>query len=373
MIKFLDLNKTNEIHRTEYIKSFNKILDSGWFILGKNVASFEENFAKFCETNHCIGVANGLEALFLILKAMEIGDGDEVIVPSNTYIASWLAISQCGAKPVPVEPELTSYNLDPHKIEAAITKKTKGILLVHLYGQTANFKEINKIALKYKLKIIEDCAQAHGALHNNKYAGNLGYAAAFSFYPGKNLGCLGDGGAITTNSDRLAHKIRALRNYGSFIKYENQYQGYNSRLDEIQAAFLNIKLEKLTAEIEYKNNLAQIYINQLSSNQNVILPKILNGNKHSWHLFVIRTRKRRALIEHLNKKGIETLIHYPIPPYKQRAYMKEFSKYKSKLTDDIHNEVLSLPLNTGLKPEEILKISKEINNAFSLNNIFCKK
>lgn len=368
MIKFLDLYKTNNIHRTEYIESLKRILDSGWFILGKNVTSFEENFANYCKSKHCVGVANGLEALFLILKAMGIGDGDEVIVPSNTYIASWLAISQCGAQPVPVEPELITFNLDPEKIEAAINSKTKAILVVHLYGQTANILEINKIATKYKLKIIEDCAQAHGAMHHNKYAGNLGYAAAFSFYPGKNLGCLGDGGAVTTNSDRLAQKIRALRNYGSFKKYENDYQGYNSRLDEIQAAFLNIKLTKLTEENAYKNRLAEIYFNRLSNNEHIVLPKILKGNKHSWHLFVIRTAKRQHLIEQLNKNRIETLIHYPIPPYKQKAYKKEFSNYQSKLTDDIHKEVLSLPLNIGLKPKEIEKICIKINDAFSLRN-----
>lgn len=362
MIEFLNLHKVNKPYELEFKQAFKDLLSSGWYILGKNVTTFENNFAKYCGSKYCIGVANGLEAIFLILKSLGIGKGDEVIVPSNTYIATWLAVSQCEATPVPVEPELSTYNIDPLKLEAAITPRTKAILVVHLYGQTANMSKISKVADKYKIKVIEDCAQAHGAKHREKLAGNLGYAAAFSFYPGKNLGCLGDGGAITTNSKGLAKKLVALRNYGSFVKYENYFQGYNSRLDEIQASFLNIKLKKLNSDIKYKHTLAEIYFENLKNNSSIILPTIGNNNQHSWHLFVIRSENRNYLQKKLSENKIGTLIHYPIPPYKQKAYQDQFHSFRSDLTDKIHNELLSLPLNTSIKPSEIKYICKTINS-----------
>jgi dTDP-4-amino-4,6-dideoxygalactose transaminase len=361
MFKFLDLSKINKTYHNEFKKVFSEVLDEGWFVLGKNVNLFEENFAYYCGSKYCVSVGNGLEAIFLILKAMDIERGDEIIVPSNTYIATWLAITQCGATVVPVEPELITYNLDPAKIEKSITSKTKAILVVHLYGQTANMKEISEISRKYKLKIIEDCAQAHGAKYQGKYAGNLGFASAFSFYPGKNLGCLGDGGAIVTNSSVLAKKIRALRNYGSFSKYKNYYKGYNSRLDEMQAAFLNVKLKNLDKDIQYKNNLANVYLDKLAHNKNIVLPKVEKGNIHSWHLFVVRVKGRNFFQKYLYDNNIETLIHYPIPPYKQRAYKSEFKTYKSNLTNTLHKEVLSLPLNTSLSKKEIIEICGVIN------------
>lgn len=356
MIEFLNLKKVNKPYEFEFRTALENLLKGGWYILGKNVTTFEKDFANYCGVKHCIGVANGLEAIFLILKSLDIGKGDEVIVPSNTYIATWLAVSQCNATPVPVEPDLSSYNIDPKKLEQAITKKTKAILIAHLYGQTANMKEINRIAKKYKLKVIEDSAQAHGAKHFERKAGSLGHASAFSFYPGKNLGCLGDGGAITTDSESLAKKLFALRNYGSFVKYENHYQGYNSRLDEIQASFLNIKLKNLNSEIKYKNKLAKIYLNELANCKNLILPTTEYGNYHSWHLFAIRAENRDLVQKGLREKNINTLIHYPIPPYKQRAYKSEFKHYKSILTDQIHKQILSLPLNTSLKENQIKSI-----------------
>lgn len=362
MIPFLDLKAVNDQYITEIEKVLHKVIKSGWYILGTEVDLFEKEFAEYCGTEHCIGVANGLDALTIILKAYEIGEGDEVIVPSNTYIASILSVSANGAVPILVEPDIASYNIDPKKIEEKITSRTKAILAVHLYGQAADMSAINQIAEKYDLKVIEDAAQAHGAIYNGSRAGNLGNAAGFSFYPGKNLGALGDAGAITTNDGQLAEKIRALRNYGSHVKYENLYKGVNSRLDEIQAAILRIKLKDLDRENERRREIATFYLDHIN-NSKIILPKIVNRdiNSHVWHLFVIRTKERGKLQSYLKEKGIQTLIHYPVPPHKQQAY-KEWSNLSYPISEQIHNEELSLPISPVQLLEDTNRIVEVINS-----------
>ena len=362
MISFLDLKAVNEQYITEIEKVLHKVIKSGWYILGTEVDLFEKEFAEYCGTDHCIGVANGLDALTIILKAYGIGEGDEVIVPSNTYIASVLSVSANGAVPILVEPDIASYNIDPKKIEEKITSRTKAILAVHLYGQSADMNAINQIAEKYDLKVIEDAAQAHGATYNGKRTGNLGNAAGFSFYPGKNLGALGDAGAITTNDGQLAEKIRALRNYGSHVKYENLYKGVNSRLDEIQAAILRIKLKELDRENERRREIATYYLNHIN-NSKIILPKIVNRDlsSHVWHLFVVRTKEREKLQSYLKEKGIQTLIHYPVPPHKQQAY-KEWSNLSYPISEQIHNEELSLPISPVQSIETTRKIVEVINS-----------
>ena len=362
MISFLDLKAVNEQYITEIEKVLHKVIKSGWYILGTEVDLFEKEFAEYCGTDHCIGVANGLDALTIILKAYGIGEGDEVIVPSNTYIASVLSVSANGADPILVEPDIASYNIDPKKIEEKITSRTKAILAVHLYGQSADMNAINQIAEKYNLKVIEDAAQAHGATYTGKRTGNLGNAAGFSFYPGKNLGALGDAGAITTNDGQLAEKIRALRNYGSHVKYENLYKGVNSRLDEIQAAILRIKLKELDRENERRREIATYYLNHIN-NSKIILPKIVNQelSSHVWHLFVVRTKEREKLQSYLREKGIQTLIHYPVPPHKQQAY-KEWSNLSYPISEQIHNEELSLPISPVQSIETTRKIVEVINS-----------
>ena len=362
MISFLDLKAVNEQYITEIEKVLHKVIKSGWYILGTEVDLFEKEFAEYCGTDHCIGVANGLDALTIILKAYGIGEGDEVIVPSNTYIASVLSVSANGADPILVEPDIASYNIDPKKIEEKITSRTKAILAVHLYGQSADMNAINQIAEKYNLKVIEDAAQAHGATYTGKRTGNLGNAAGFSFYPGKNLGALGDAGAITTNDGQLAEKIRALRNYGSHVKYENLYKGVNSRLDEIQAAILRIKLKELDRENERRREIATYYLNHIN-NSKIILPKIVNRDlsSHVWHLFVVRTKEREKLQSYLREKGIQTLIHYPVPPHKQQAY-KEWSNLSYPISEQIHNEELSLPISPVQSIETTRKIVEVINS-----------
>jgi dTDP-4-amino-4,6-dideoxygalactose transaminase len=363
MIKFLDLQKINAQYKSEFDEAYNRVLKSGWFLLGSELKSFEENYANYCGTKYCIGVANGLDALILILKAYkELGllkDGDEVIVPSNTYIASILAISQNNLIPILVEPNLLTYNLDESLIENHITSKTKAIMVVHLYGQLCNMAEINKIAKKYNLKVIEDCAQAHGATFENKTAGALGDAGGHSFYPGKNLGALADGGAITTDDDQLYQVMLALRNYGSHKKYENIYKGVNSRLDEMNAAFLNVKLKYLNNVISKRRKIASLYLSQIK-NSKIILPFIGNINEHVWHLFVIRTENRLKLQEYLSEKGVQTLIHYPIPPHRQKAY-SELSDIKMPISEEIHNEVLSLPMSEVLEISEVERIIEVLN------------
>lgn len=359
MIPFLDLKKINEQYEEEIVSSIKRVVESGWYILGKEVEAFEEEFAKFCNVKHCIGVGNGLDALTLIIKAYGIGQGDEVIVPANTYIASILAISANGAKPILVEPKLDSYNINPDLIEQEITKNTKAILAVHLYGQCADMKRINKIAKKYGLKVIEDAAQAHGAKYYDKRAGNLGDAAALSFYPGKNLGALGDAGAITTNDSELAKQLKALRNYGSQKKYVNLFKGVNSRLDEIQACVLRIKLKYIDIENEKRRKVAEYYRKNIS-NLKIVLPKVNNEDSHVWHLFVIRTEERDRLQNYLSQNGVETLIHYPIPPHLQKAY-SEWDETTYKITEKIHKEVLSLPMSPLLKMDDAKEISDLIN------------
>jgi dTDP-4-amino-4,6-dideoxygalactose transaminase len=359
-IPFLDLRSINLRNKEEVEKAILDVIDSGWYILGEAVKRFEEVFATYCGTKHCIGVANGLDALILILRAYGYGPGDEIIVPANTYIASILAISAVGATPVLVEPDLNTYLINPANIEEKITKNTKAIMLVHLYGQACAMDQINNIANKYNLKIIEDSAQAHGAIYKDKRVGDLGDASGFSFYPGKNLGALGDGGAITTNDDDLAAALRALRNYGSHKKYENLYKGMNSRLDELQAAILSVKLEYLDADNQRRREISQTYRKEIN-NPKIILPSAYGSEEaHVWHLFVLRTVKREKLQQYLLDKGIQTVIHYPIPPHKQQAY-KEWKHLKFPITEQIHEQVLSLPISPVMSDEEIYKVIEVIN------------
>ncbi|WP_152632901.1 DegT/DnrJ/EryC1/StrS family aminotransferase [Aliarcobacter butzleri] len=363
MIPFLDLKGLNAQYRAELIEACTKVIDSGWYIQGSECKEFEEEFAQYCGTKYAIGVANGLDALILILRAYkELGimkDGDEVIVPSNTYIASILAISQNNLVPVLVEPDINTYLIDPSKIEEKITSKTKAILPVHLYGQTCEMDAINDIAKKYNLKVIEDSAQSHGAYFGARRSGNLGDASGFSFYPGKNLGALGDGGAVTTNDEELVNTIKALGNYGSHKKYENLYKGINSRLDEMQAAMLRVKLRYLDNEVEKRREIANYYLENIK-NDSIILPTVRVKDNHVWHLFVIRTSKRDELQKYLLDNGIQTLIHYPIPPHKQNAY-KEWKNESYPISEQIHDEILSLPISGIQSLEDTRKIVKAIN------------
>lgn len=372
MTPFLDLKNINQQYREQLIEACTRVIDSGWYIGGNELEQFEQNFAKYCGTQYAIGVANGLDALILVLRAWkELGklqEGDEVIVPSNTYIASILAISANQLKPVLVEPDLNTFNLDPAKIEAALTEKTKAILPVHLYGQLAAMPEIMAIAEKYNLLVLEDSAQSHGAALHNKKAGNWGHASGFSFYPGKNLGALGDAGAITTNDAELANMLKALRNYGSHEKYKNLVQGVNSRLDEIQAAILDIKLKFLDQETLHRRKIAALYLENIN-NSLIQLPKIqsnaLDDKQHVWHLFVIRSEHREALQKHLAEHGIQTLIHYPIPPHKQQAY-EEWNNSSFPISEKIHSEVLSLPMGPTLSLTDAQFII-DVCNGFKLS------
>ena len=363
MIKFLDLQKINQKNSVEFKNAISRVVDSGWYLLGNEIKEFEKNFASFCQTTYCVGVANGLDALVLILKAYKIlgvmNDGDEVIVPANTYIASILAITATNLKPVLVEPSLESYNLDPSLIEKAITPKTKAVMIVHLYGQCAYTDQIKEICDRYGLKLIEDNAQAQGAMYQGKKTGSLGDVAATSFYPGKNLGALGDGGAVTTNHEELAEIIRALGNYGSRTKYVNDYLGQNSRLDEVQAAFLDIKLKHLDNDNQHRRNVANRYLTEIV-NPRILLPHVVSPEGHVWHLFVIRTERRDELQKFLADNQIQTLVHYPIPPHKQKAY-KEWSNLSFPITEKIHSEVLSLPISPVLTNEEVTYVIETIN------------
>ncbi|OCL92933.1 DegT/DnrJ/EryC1/StrS family aminotransferase [Arcobacter porcinus] len=364
MIPFLDLKGINTQYRADLIEACSRVIDSGWYIQGNECKEFEKEFAQYCGTKYAIGVANGLDALILILRAYkELGfmtDGDEVIVPSNTYIASILAISQNNLVPVLVEPDINTYLIDPTKIEEKITSKTKVILPVHLYGQTCEMDKINEIAKKYNLKVIEDSAQSHGANFQDKISGNLGDASGFSFYPGKNLGALGDGGAVTTNDEDLANSIKALANYGSHKKYENLYKGTNSRLDEIQAAMLRVKLRYLDDEIQKRREIANYYLENIK-NDSIVLPTVRTEDNHVWHLFVIRTNKRDELQKYLLDNGVQTLIHYPIPPHKQKAYT-EWNNESYPISEQLHNEVLSLPISGVQSLEDTMKIVKILND-----------
>lgn len=359
IIKFLDLHKINERFRTEINESIKRVLDSGQYILSSEVESFEEEFAAYCGTKCCIGVANGLDALNLIIKAYDFPKNSEIIVPANTYIATILAISANGHVPKLVEPNIKTYNIDTNLIEKEITSKTVAIMPVHLYGQVCEMDKISEIAKEYDLKIIEDSAQSHGAIYNNKKAGNLGDASGFSFYPGKNLGCLGDGGAITTNNEELGQKLHALRNYGSHVKYENLYKGMNSRLDEIQAAILRIKLKYLDEDNHKRREISEFYRTNIK-NEKIILPSIQSAKSHVWHVFPIRTEKRDILQKYLLSNGIQSMIHYPIPPHKQEAY-KELNALSKATTEQIHKEILSLPISPVMEKNEIEKVVKIIN------------
>lgn len=363
-IPFLDLKATNLEQATELENAFSRVLNSGWYILGKEVESFELEFSRYCDTEHAIGVANGLDAIFLVLKIYGVGPGDEVIVPSNTYIATWLAVSHCGAVPIPVEPNEQTYNIDPLKIEAAITPRTKAIIAVHLYGQAADMDPINEIALRHGLKVIEDAAQAHGALYKGRRVGSLGDAAAFSFYPGKNLGALGDGGAVTTNDRNLANAIRVYRNYGSSVKYQNDVLGFNSRLDELQAALLRAKLPVLDHANARRAKIAALYVEQLTGVSEIILPFVPDWANPVWHLFVIRHKQRDTLAKKLAEAGIGTMVHYPIPPHRQLAYSELGNADNSfPIAEAIHREVLSLPMGPTLTLEQAAEVALAIRNA----------
>jgi dTDP-4-amino-4,6-dideoxygalactose transaminase len=362
MIKFLDLKEINDSFEPLIINSMRRVLDSGWYLLGNEVKAFEQEYAEFIGVKHCIGVANGLDALRLIFKAyLEMGvmkESDEIIVPANTYIASILAISDNRLVPVLVEPNNETYNIDPFKIEEKITDRTRAIMIVHLYGQNSMHPEILKIVKKYNLKLIEDNAQAQGCRYGEKCTGSLGDAAGNSFYPGKNLGALGDAGAVTTDDDDLAEIIRTLSNYGSKVKYQNIYKGLNSRLDELQAAVLRVKLPRLIADNNHRREIAQQYIRNIK-NQNIILPAC-SGLEHVWHIFVIRTQDREKLQQHLNESGIQTLIHYPIPPHKQNAY-KEWGNLVLPVTEKIHREVLSLPISPVMNDKDVALVIDILN------------
>ena len=363
MIPFLDLKAINAQYRDELVDACARVIDSGWYIGGSELEQFEQQFAYYCGTKYAIGVANGLDALILTLRAWkELGklkDGDEVIVPSNTYIASILAISANDLIPILVEPDINTYNICPKNIEAAISDRTKVLLPVHLYGQLVDMPAIMDIAKRYDLLVLEDSAQAHGASINDKKAGNWGNASAFSFYPGKNLGALGDAGAITTNDEELANTLRALRNYGSHEKYKNLFQGVNSRLDEIQAAMLSVKLCHLDKEIAHRRSVADAYLKGIN-NSDIVLPEACDDS-HVWHVFVIRCEKRDALQKYLADNGVQTLIHYPIPPHKQQAY-KEWNELSYPVSEKIHAELLSLPIGPVITDEQMRKVIKMVNH-----------
>lgn len=364
MIKFLDLKKINKPYIASFQEKLNRVLDNGWYILGDEVNTFETNFASYCNTRHCVGVGNGFDALVLIFKGyIQLGKlqkGDEVLVPANTYIASILAILEADLVPVLVEPRLETYNINPDLIQAKISTKTKAILAVHLYGQLAEMDLLKKIAELHKLLIIEDAAQAHGAIFvESCKSGNLSDAAAFSFYPGKNLGALGDGGAVTTNDDALAEVIFSLRNYGSKVKYENEFIGVNSRLDELQAAFLNVKISHLDLENERRRAIARRYLVEIKSDK-IILPFWDFSENHVFHLFVIRTKNRAELQQYLLEQGIQTIIHYPIPPHKQKA-LSYWNHLSFPITEKIHDEVLSLPISPVMSDQEITIVVEFLN------------
>jgi len=362
-IPFLSLQKINKSFEPALSQKIAEVVKNGWYIHGKECKAFEENFAQFCGVKHCIGVGNGLEALKLILRAYKLlgvfKTGDEVIVPANTFIATILAISAENLTPVFVEPDIDDYVIDVKKIEEKITKKTKAIMPVHLYGRLCNMEAIIAIAKQHNLKLIEDAAQAHGATQNGKRSGAFGDAAGFSFYPGKNLGCLGDGGCVTTDDDELADIVRKLANYGSSVKYVHEYKGENSRLDEIQAAVLSVKLKRLDADNDRRRQIATMYNTGIKNNA-VILPKLHQSEEHVWHIYCVRVQNRNAFIEYLNSCGIETVIHYPTPPHKQAAY-KEFAYLNLPISEKIHAEVVSLPMSPLLTDKHVMYIIEIIS------------
>lgn len=360
-IPFLDLGETYNEIKEDLDESYHRVMGSGWYILGTEVEKFEEEYANYCGSKYCVGVANGLDAISLSLLACGIGPGDEVIVPSNTYIATWLAVTGIGAIPVPVEPDEKTYNIDITAIESSITPKTRAIIPVHLYGQPASINEITQLADRYQLKVIEDGAQAHGAKIDNVRLGCHGDAVAWSFYPGKNLGAFGDGGAVTTNSNEIYNKLKTLRNYGSKVKYINEECGSNSRLDPLQAAFLRVKLKFLDEWNHRRSLIANNYLKHLN-NDHVLLPFVKGNMEPVWHLFVVQSKKRDLLQESLKKAGINTLIHYPIPPHKQKAYSHlGFDASQFPRASSIANNVLSLPIGPHLSIEDSFRVIKAVN------------
>ncbi len=358
VVPFLDLGKLNEEIRSKLDLAYKRVIDSGWYVMGPELEKFEFEFAQYSEVKHCIGVGNGLDALHLLLNAYGIGSGDEVIVPSNTFIATWMAVSKCGAKPVPVEPDFETHNINPKLIEEAITRKTRAIIPVHLYGQPADMDPINEIARQYGLIVIEDAAQAQGARYKGRRVGSLGNAAGTSFYPGKNLGALGDGGAVLTSDDAIAEKVRKLRNYGSTAKYRHELDGSNSRLDEIQAAFLREKLPLLDLWNQRRKFVAESYT-KLLTNSEITLPKCPIWAEHVWHLFVIRSRERDKLVKKLSSSGIQTVIHYPVPPHQQIMY-KAYENISLPIAEKLSRDVLSLPISPSLNNEDIAYVVKTI-------------
>ena len=359
MVKFLDLQKINNRFRFEIDEKIKRILDNGWYLQGEENETFTTNFANYCGVKYCLGVGNGLDALTLIINGYGFGSGDEIIVPANTYIATILAITQNNCTPVLVEPDISTYNINPDLIEEKITSKTKAIMVVHLYGQAVEMDKIWQLAKKYNLKVIEDSAQAHGAMYKDRKTGNLGDASAFSFYPGKNLGCIGDGGGITTNDEELYNKIKAIANYGSDRKYHHIYKGVNSRLDEIQAAVLDVKLKYLDEDNNKRKEIAKYYIENIT-NTEIILPKTYNVNSHVYHVFVVRTKNRDGFQKYLTDNDIQTIIHYPTPPHKQEAY-KEWNNLYLPITEEIHKTVISLPISPVMEKDEIDKVIDIIN------------
>jgi dTDP-4-amino-4,6-dideoxygalactose transaminase len=363
-IPFLDLKAINLTHADGLQAAFARVLESGWYILGKEVEQFEQRFAAYCEARHGIGVANGLDAIMLALKGYGIRPGDEVIVPSNTFIATWLAVSQCGATPVPVEPVEANFNLDPARVEAAITTRTRAIVAVHLYGQPADMDPLRALADKHGLKLIEDAAQAHGARYKGRRVGGLGHAAAFSFYPGKNLGALGDGGGIVTDDDALDALVRTYRNYGSQKKYHNLVQGFNSRLDELQAAFLSVKLATLDADNAARRAVAAQYDRLLAGVDGLGLPHVPEWAEPVWHLYVVRHARRDALAARLADAGIGTIVHYPVAPHLQQAYAElGYKEGDFPIAEAIHREVLSLPMGPGMTAEQVEQVAAAVRAA----------
>ena len=357
-VPFLDLGRLHQSIREPLDAAYHRVVDSGWFIMGPELEAFEAEFAQYCEVKHCIGVGNGLEALHLLLRAYGIGPGDEVIVPSNTFIATWLAVTECGATPVPVEPSLDTHNIDPALIANAITSRTRVIMPVHLYGQPADMDPINALAAKHGLIVIEDAAQAQGARYKGRRAGSLGHAAATSFYPGKNLGALGDGGAVLTNDDAIAEKVKQLRNYGSKIKYQHDIAGYNSRLDEMQAAFLRAKLTVLDEWNARRREIAAQY-SKLLAGADINLPHVPEYAEPVWHLYVICSKQRDALKAHLEQQKVSTVIHYPIPPHRQACY-QDFKGASLPIADVLAGAVLSLPMSPALEAAEIEHVAGSV-------------
>lgn len=359
MIEYENLGKLNAPFFDEYEKVFKQTLESGWYILGNKVAAFENEFSNYCETKHCVGLANGLDALIIALRAFNFEKGSEVIVPSNTYIATILSIVHNGLTPVLVEPDMATYNIDPKKIEEKITSRTCAIMVVHLYGKVCEMDAINNIAKKHNLKVVEDCAQAHGAKYKNKKAGNWSDVGAFSFYPTKNLGAIADAGAITCNDENLAKTVKTLRNYGSQVKYNNELVGFNSRLDEIQAAFLSVKLKHLNAINNHKRKLADLYLKNLKAD---FIKPVVHPDYHDvYHIFNIRHAKRDKLKDHLLANDIKTEIHYPITPNKQKAMIGILDKQQTPISEEIHATTLSLPISYFHTEDDILKVVEVMN------------